>query len=113
MDRWIEGLPKIDLHCHLDGSLSRETIRLLAEESGVELPQEDAELDRLLRADDNCASLAEYLEKFDLPLACLRGRKQFSLAAQALVRIRRRACALSGVRFDTSCPPEMATPKTR
>ena len=86
MDHWIEGLPKIDLHCHLDGSLSRETVRFLAKESGAALPREDAELDRLLRADDNCASLAEYLEKFDLPLACLHGRKQFSLAAQALVR---------------------------
>lgn len=86
MDEWIKGLPKIDLHCHLDGSLSRETIKLMAAESGVELPQDNGELDRLLRADDHCASLAEYLQKFDLPLSCLTSRNLFKLAAQSLVR---------------------------
>ena len=86
MDEWIKGLPKIDLHCHLDGSLSCETIRLLAAENKVELPQDNRDLNKLLRADDHCASLAEYLEKFDLPLSCLTSRNLFALSAKALVR---------------------------
>lgn len=86
MDEWIKGLPKIDLHCHLDGSLPRETIKRMAAESGVELPQSDEELDALLRADNHCSSLAEYLEKFDLPLSCLTSRTLFAMAAQALVQ---------------------------
>lgn len=85
MDEWIKGLPKIDLHCHLDGSLSCETIRRLAAENGVSLPQDSGELERLLRADDHCSSLAEYLKKFDLPLSCLTSRHAFAVAAQALV----------------------------
>jgi adenosine deaminase len=30
----IEKLPKIELHCHLDGSISMQTIRRLAQEAG-------------------------------------------------------------------------------
>ena len=37
-----------DLHCHLDGSLSEECIRSLAEEAGISL--EGLDLSRELRA---------------------------------------------------------------
>ena len=58
----IQALPKIDLHCHLDGSLSLELVREL---TGREVRQEE------LTASDDCRSLAEYLEKFSLPIQCL------------------------------------------
>ena len=62
----LKKLPKIELHCHLDGSLSPEFIRKkLAEE----IPLFE------LQAGENCRSLAEYLEKFDLPLRCLQDRE--------------------------------------
>lgn len=86
MDEWIKGLPKIDLHCHLDGSLPQDTIRRMAAQNNIKLPQNSDELDRMLRADEHCSSLAQYLEKFDLPLSCLTSRALFSMAAQALVR---------------------------
>ena len=35
---FIEKLPKVDLHVHLDGSLRLSTILDLATEQGVELP---------------------------------------------------------------------------
>ena len=56
------ALPKIELHCHLDGSFSKEFIekRLGREVS----PQE-------LSVSDDCTSLAEYLEKFTLPGLCI------------------------------------------
>lgn len=51
-------LPKIELHCHLDGSLSREFIE---KRLGRKVLQEE------LSVSDDCTSLAEYLEKFTLP----------------------------------------------
>lgn len=67
-----------DLHCHLDGSLSEECIRKLAEEAGISL--EKVDLSKELRADADCKSLAEYLTKFDLPLKCLVSEKSFARA---------------------------------
>lgn len=63
----------IDLHVHLDGSLEPEEVLLLARESGVKLPTEDpAELRNLLTVEEDCQSLKEYLERFDLPLLVLQ-----------------------------------------
>ena len=55
-------LPKVELHCHLDGSLSRKFIerRLNRTVSREELS-----------VSDDCRSLNEYLEKFDLPGKCI------------------------------------------
>ena len=69
----IKSMEKYDLHCHLDGSLSESCIRRLAEEAGISL--EDCQLERELRAEEDCKSLAEYLTKFDLPLRCLVSEK--------------------------------------
>ena len=41
-------LAKIELHCHLDGSLSLSTIRHLAELAQIDLPEDDEELSLLL-----------------------------------------------------------------
>ncbi len=63
----------IDLHVHLDGSLEPEEVLLLARESGVQLPTEDLEkLRDLLTVEEDCQSLSEYLERFDLPLLVLQ-----------------------------------------
>ena len=51
-------LPKIELHCHLDGSLSQEFIE---RRLGRHVWKEE------LSVSDDCRSLNEYLEKFDLP----------------------------------------------
>ena len=61
MENKILQLPKIDLHCHLDGSLSLGLVRNVL--------NRDVQLSELQVADD-CQSLAEYLQKFDLPLEC-------------------------------------------
>ena len=58
----LKQLPKIELHCHLDGSLSREFIE---KRLGRQVSQEE------LTVSDDCTSLAEYLEKFDIPGRCL------------------------------------------
>ena len=54
----LKELPKIELHCHLDGSLSRPFIE---KRLGRTVRPEE------LSVSENCTSLNEYLEKFDLP----------------------------------------------
>lgn len=57
---------RVDLHCHLDGSLTRSCIEELL---GRSVSQEE------LQARDDCRSLKEYLEKFELPLEALQTEK--------------------------------------
>lgn len=64
----FNDLPKIDLHCHLDGSIRPETILDLAIKENINLPSYDInDIRKLLIAPDNCFSLDEYLLRFDLP----------------------------------------------
>ena len=55
--------PKIDLHCHLDGSL---VLQSMGEILGREVRKEE------IQVSDNCTSLAEYLQKFDIPISCIQ-----------------------------------------
>lgn len=58
----LKQLPKIELHCHLDGSLSQIYL-----EERLQRAVAKSEMS----VSDDCQSLAEYLEKFDLPCQCL------------------------------------------
>lgn len=61
------ALPKIELHCHLDGSLRPETIIDIALKDGIQLPSyEREELQRELIAPLDCKSLNDYLKRFSL-----------------------------------------------
>ena len=80
-EKEILNMPKIDLHCHLDGSMTQKGIeKILEREVGISELQVSSE----------CRSLAEYLEKFDLPLECIQtpeglkeSSKEFLLNLQA------------------------------
>lgn len=66
----------IDLHLHFDGSLLPRTILELAREQQIPLPAEEPdELKLFLTAPEDCKSLNEYLEKFDLPLLVLQTKE--------------------------------------
>ncbi|HEX2938457.1 MAG TPA: adenosine deaminase, partial [Ruminiclostridium sp.] len=70
---FIDDMPKVDLHNHLDGGLRPETVTDIAQKEGIALPTYDVrEIRSYLTVEDNCGSLVEYLEKFDLPLLCLQ-----------------------------------------
>lgn len=76
----------IDLHLHLDGSLSEKTVRKLAAEQNMALPETEAELLRLLRVPQPCGSLNDYLKAFDFPLSLMQ-------TEEALVESVRELCA--------------------
>lgn len=59
----LKKLPKVELHCHLDGSLSKKFIEKRLKRSVSE---------KEISVTENCGSLVEYLEKFELPCACLK-----------------------------------------
>lgn len=75
----------IDLHLHLDGSLSAETARALAAMQGIELPRDAAELDRMLHCPAGCRDLNEYLACFTLPLSLLQTGDALREAARRLL----------------------------
>ena len=63
----------IELHLHLDGSLRPDTVWELANEQGIDLPLHSLEEVRnQMRVPENCKTLEEYLERFDLPLLVLQ-----------------------------------------
>lgn len=68
----IKKYALIDLHLHLDGSLSLMSARSLASKQNIELPLDDGELLNLLQVSEDCRDLNEYLERFELPLSLLQ-----------------------------------------
>lgn len=73
----LQKLPKIELHCHLDGSLSKKFIQ---ERLGRPVADEE------LCVSQDCTSLLEYLEKFELPLQCLTDEEGFEGAGYDVMK---------------------------
>lgn len=74
----IQKLPKVELHLHLDGSLSLDLAKKLTNKSLNELKEE-------MIAKDKCESLTEYLTKFDTPISLMQTKENLTLSAQTLV----------------------------
>ena len=74
---------RIELHCHLDGSLSVNFVEKMLWKQNIVIPRE--ELEEKLKVRPDCTSLTEYLEKFDLPLQCLQTKEGLEQAAYELV----------------------------
>jgi adenosine deaminase len=81
----VKNLPKIELHCHLDGSIRPETLRKIAAQQGIALPADNAQLKELLVAPEDCRNLNDYLERFDLVLACLQTEDALKAAAMDVI----------------------------
>ncbi len=82
----LHGLPKTDLHCHLDGSIRLDTVLDLARKQNVTLPTFDrGELFRLLYAGgDHVSSLDDYLRAFDITLSVMQTEEALERAAYEL-----------------------------
>lgn len=69
------ALPKIELHCHLDGSVRVETIYELSKAMGLDVPEDLKHLKAKLVAPETCASLDEYLTCFALPVEVMQSKE--------------------------------------
>lgn len=68
----LEKYARIDLHLHLDGSLSLASVKELAAMQKINIPKEDEKILNLLQVGPDCRDLNEYLEKFEFPLSLLQ-----------------------------------------
>lgn len=82
----FKDLPKVELHCHLDGSLRVDTVLELMKEEGIDLGYKSyAEIKNMLVVPNDCPSLNEYLKRFDLPLKLMQSRKNLKRIAYELI----------------------------
>jgi len=104
MERSLKGLPKIDLHCHLDGSMRPELVQKLLAERGQVL--EFPELLEQIQAPPDCPSLAEYLGCFRLLIECLQTKEGLEQAAELLAN----DAALENVKYlEVRLAPSFST----
>lgn len=82
----LKDLAKAELHCHLDGSISLEVIRQLAEMANIMVPESDKELKQLAVAPENAESLMDYLKTFDFVCPLLQTKEALHLAAYDVAR---------------------------
>jgi adenosine deaminase len=81
---WNNTLDKyIDLHLHLDGAITVDIAKKLASLQNMKLPtDDDEELEKLLSVPDDCESLNDFLECFELPLTLLQTPQGLSEAVK-------------------------------
>ena len=82
----IARLPKVELHCHLDGSLRISTILDLAKKNKVTLPATTTDgLSKILLIGEKRTSLERYLDRFELILSVLQTPESLKRAAYELI----------------------------
>lgn len=74
----IKEIPKVELHLHLDGSISKEIASKL---SGL---SESVVMTKMI-APDKCENLSEYLTKFDFPISLMQTKENLYEIASDLV----------------------------
>jgi len=74
--------PKIELHCHLDGSVRISTVAAIGRELGLRLPEP---LEPALVAPAACADLADYLRRIVVALEVMQHPKDLERIARELV----------------------------
>ena len=97
----------VDLHLHLDGSLSAKAILEVARREGIELPaNNERDLNKFLMVPENCQSLNEYLERFALPNLVLQTKKGLEICALDLLE----RLAADGLKYvEIRMAPQLST----
>ncbi len=81
----MNQIPLIDLHLHIDGSVSVASARQLATMQGIGIPDSEEEVRALLEAGEDCRDLNEFLEKFEFPCSLLQTVEGLRLATKNLL----------------------------
>ena len=99
----------VDLHLHLDGSLSAKAIIDVANKEGIKLPTKDEnELNKFLMVPENCKSLNEYLECFSLPNLVLQSKQGLQICTLELLE----RLAKDGLKYvEIRMAPQLSTDK--
>ena len=72
----MKKLPKIELHCHLDGSVRVNTIIDIAKKENIKLDSyKKCDIENIVQVPSDCTSLNEYLKRFDLPNKVMQNSK--------------------------------------
>ena len=82
----IRKLPKVSLHDHLDGGVRPATILELADQIGLDVPEDTADdlADWIAERSDS-GSLVEYLKTFDLTVGVMQTREGLTRVAREFV----------------------------
>lgn len=90
----------IDLHLHLDGSLSIDDAILMAAMSGVEIPTDRSQLVRKLIQQGEVKDLNEYLAIFDFAVSLMQTEDAISYSVKSLVkRLDKQGLIYAEIRF--------------
>lgn len=88
-------LPKIELHCHLDGSVRSTTLKELSIKEGlIDLASIDS-FESHIRVPENCDSLVTYLKCFAIPIAVMQTREHLKRISKELIE----DVAATGVKY--------------
>ncbi|MEE8425049.1 MAG: adenosine deaminase [Elusimicrobiota bacterium] len=91
----LRRMPKIDTHCHLDGSLRVETVLELAKKQRVRMPADTVEdLRRFVTVAPTCGSLADFLDVFNYIYPLVRDPASVERVAYELIE----DCAQENIR---------------
>lgn len=84
-EQLLRRLPKVDLHCHLDGALRVSTILDLGEKHKVKLPAYDLEeLKKFVQVPSSCRSLSDFLKCFEFFYEVLKSPEAMERVAYEL-----------------------------
>lgn len=82
----VRQYPKVDLHCHLEGSLSLSALREMAQVTATPLPTNDDVLRQLLITTATDPTVTDYLKRFQPIVDLMQTTEQLQLAGFDIVR---------------------------
>lgn len=98
---FIQKMPKVELHCHLDGSVRPSTMLEILQKQYNELQGEKlSDFENKVKVKDRCESLNEYLEKFKYPIKVMQKKENiYRITLELLEDCKRQGVKYIEIRF--------------